>query len=221
MPDDGRIPGPIVIPNAVQLRLLFTLPNTKVARCVFHASAAGGFSATSTVAEAIFAALKAAAGWTNWRTQLSSGVTFSGVELRDLRTPNQPIVTSTGAAAAGTGAGTALPPGDALTVTLRTAGAGRGFRGRVYLPGLDSSALAAGGVASATTVTNSAAFVTALQTAMASSGLTMAIAQPARQAYTGVTGVNYAARNAGLATVTSIVTRNNIIDHQRRRSGRS
>lgn len=221
MPDPGRIPGPIVIPNAVEMRLLWTLPNTKQARNVFHARVAGGFSATSTVAEAVFTALKAAAGWTAFKTRVNSGVSLAGVELRDLRSANLPIVASTSAASAGTGAGTALPPGDAITVTLRTAGAGRGFRGRVYLPGLDTSALAAGGVAAAGTVTDSAAFVTAVQSAMSGQGMTMAIAQPARQAYVGSTGVNYSARGAGLQDVTSIVTRNNIIDHQRRRAGRS
>lgn len=221
MADLGRIPGAIVIPNCVEARLFWNLPNTKVARNVFHARVAGGFSATSTVADAVFTALKAAAGWTAWKVRVNSGISFAGVELRDLRTANQPIVASTTAVAAGTGAGTALPPGDALTVTLRTAGAGRGFRGRVYLPGLDTAALAAGGVAAAGTVTDATAFVTAVQAALTASGMTMAIAQPARQAYQGSTGVNYPARAAGVQDVTSIVTRNNIIDHQRRRAGRS
>jgi hypothetical protein len=92
----------------------------------------------------------------------------------------------------------------------------------VYLPGLDFSALAAGGVASAATVTDAAAFVTAVQTAMTASGLTLCIMQPARAQYTStVTGAFHAARSAATQDVTSIVSRNTIIDHQRRRSGRS
>lgn len=221
MPDAGRIAGPIVIPNAVQVRLIWSLANGKTVFNVLHGSVPGGFAATSTVAEAIFAAIKASAAWTALKANLSSGVSLTGVDLRDLRSANQPLAASTGAASPGTGAGTALPPGDALCVTLRTAGAGRGFRGRVYLPGFDSTAMAAGGVAAAGTVTNATSFVTAVQTALSGQSITMAIAQPARQAYTGSTGAAHSARGAAVQPVTSIVTRNNIFDHQRRRAGRS
>ncbi len=221
MPDAGRIAGAVVIPNCIQVRMLWTLPNTKTAYNVLHGTVAGGFTATSAVAEAIFTALKAAAGWTSWRARVNSGVNLAGVDLRDMRTANQPVVASTSAAAAGTGAGTALPPGDALCVTLRTALAGRSYRGRVFLPGLDATALAAGGVAAAGTVTDATSFVTALQTALTGQSIAMAIAQPARQSYVGSTGAVHIARAAAAAVVTSIVTRNNIIDHQRRRAGRS
>lgn len=221
MPDAGRIAGAVIIPNCIQVRLLWSLPNARTAVNVLHASVAGGFSPTSTIAEAIFTAIKAAAGWTSWKARVNTGISLAGVDLRDMRSYNQPLVASTSAASAGTGAGTALPPGDALVVTLRTANAGRGYRGRVFLPGLDSSALAAGGVAAAGTVTDSAAFVTAVQAALTGQSMTMAIAQPARAQYEGTTGAVHPARAAGVAPVTSIVTRNNIIDHQRRRAGRS
>lgn len=221
MPDEGRIPGPIVIPNTIQVRLIWALPNGKTVYNVLHASVAGGFSATTAVADAIFTALKANAGWTSWRARLNTTVSITGVDLRDLRTANMPIVQSTTAAAAGTGATGALPPGDALCVTLRTALVGRGARGRVYLPGLDFSAIAAGGVAAAGTVTDSVAFVTGVQTVLTASAATLAIANPARAAYTGSTGAAHAARPAGILPVTGIVCRNTTIDHQRRRAGRS
>lgn len=221
MPDPGRIPGPVVIPTGIQVRLIWTLPNGKTVYNVLHGIVGGGFTATSTVAEAVRAALTAAGGWTTLRPLLNTGVSFAGVDLRDLRSINQPIVQSTGAAIAGTGAGTALPPGDALTVTLRTATVGRNSRGRVYLPGFDSTAMASGGVAAAGTVTAATGFVTAVQTALSGQGITLALANPARAAYTGSTGAAHAARTAAMLTVTSIVTRNNIFDHQRRRAGRS
>lgn len=221
MRDPGRIAGPVIIPNAVQVRLLWTLPNGKTVANVLHASVAGGFSATSTVAEAVRAAIVASAGWTAWKARLNTTVSLAAVDIRDLRTGNNPLVASTGAAAAGTGAGTALPPGDALVVTLRTAFAGRSYRGRAYLPGLDSTALAAGGVAAAGTVTDATSFMTAVQTALSGQGMTLAVAQPARQQYTSAKGTLHNARTAALQTVTSIVTRNTTIDHQRRRAGRS
>jgi hypothetical protein len=221
MPDDGRIPGPIIIPNCIQVRLIWTQPNTKTVYNVMHGSVAGGFSATTAVADAIFTALKANAGWTAWKARVNSGVNLAGVDLRDLRTANMPIVPSTTAVAPGTGVGGALPPGDAFCVTLRTANTGRGFRGRVYLPGLDLAALAAGGVAAAGTLTDAAAFVTGVQTVLTASSVTLAIGQPARQSYVGSTGAAHAARSAAVIPVTAIVARNNIIDHQRRRAGRS
>ena len=219
--DGGRIPGAFTVPNCVQMRLEWTLPSTKLVYNVLHGRVAGGFTATAAIAEAIRAALAAAAAVTTWRTHVSTLVSLSHVDLRDMRTLNMPIVQSTGAALAGTGVGGAIPPGEAFCVTLRTAFVGRANRGRIYLPGLDFSALAAGGVASAATSTDAAAFVTAVQTAMTASGLTMCIMQPARQAYTGTTGAAHAARAAGTVDVAAIVSRNTIIDHQRRRSGRS
>lgn len=220
--DQGRIAGPIVIPTCIQVRVAWTLPNTKTVFNVMHASVAGGFSATAPVAEAIRAAIVASAAWTAYKANVNSGVNLAFVDLRDQRSANLPLVQSTGAATPGTGAGTALPPGDACVVTLRTANAGRGFRGRVYLPGLDSTALAAGGVLAAGTVTNTQSFVQAIQAALTGQSMTMAIAQPARQAYTSNrTNRVFVARAANMQTVTSIVTRNNIVDHQRRRAGRS
>lgn len=221
MPDPGRIPGPVVIPNCVQVRLIWTLPNTKTVYNVMHGSVAGGFTATTVIAQAIFAAILGAADWTNWRAQISSGVSLAGVDIRDLRTAFQPTLQSTGGPVAGTGAGTALPPGDAVVVTLRSAVVGQHGRGRVYLPGLDSTGLAAGGVASANTVTRAPLFVAAVQTAMAGQGITMAIANPARAGYTGTTGTVHAARTATLQPVTAIVCRNNVLDHQRKRAGRT
>lgn len=223
MADPGHVPGAVVIPNAVQVRMIWTLPNTKTVYNVLHGRVAGGFNATTVVAQAIFAALLADAGWTNWRAQVSTGVSIVGIDLRDLRQANMPTLQSTGGSVAGTGASGAIPPGDAFCVTLRTSQVGPGARGRVYLPGLDFSALAAGGVASANTVTRAPAFVTALQTAMAGQGMTLAIAQPARAEYTNpITGTHHPARAANInLDVTAIVARNNVLDHQRRRAGRS
>src|SRR5258708_137940 len=123
MPDLGRIAGPIVIPNAIEVDLVWNLTSGKQVKNVLHGQVAAGFNATPSDAT---------------------------VSLRDLRPPNMPVVTSTGAPTAGTGVATALPRGASLVISERAARAGRGFRGRIYLPGLDSSLLtAATGAASA------------------------------------------------------------------------
>jgi hypothetical protein len=62
-------------------------------------------------------------------------------------------------------------------------------------------------------------FVTAIQTAMTASGLTMCIQQPPRLAYTGPnTGTPHAARVAATVDVTSISTRSTTFRSQRRRA---
>ena len=219
MADPGRIAGPVVIPSCVQVRLIWTLPSGKQVFNVLHGSVAGGFNATAAVAQAIYAAIIASGGWTSWKARVNLNGNLFGVDLRDLRTANMPIVQSTGGATAGTGATGATPPGSALVVTERTASAGRGFRGRVYLPGLDVSDLvAATGAASAATQTDALAFMNAVSAALTASGITLALANPARAAYTGRKGAAHAARAAAVVPITSMVVRTGTINSQRRRS---
>lgn len=219
MVDLGRIPGALVIPAGIEVNLLWTCANGKTARNTLGGSVASGFSATAVIAEAVRAAIVASGAWTAWAARLHSTVSFAGVELRDLRSANLPLVQSTGAAAPGTGAGLALPSQDALVVTLRTALAGRANRGRVYLVGFDSGTLvAATGSASAGTLTDATSFITEVQTALGASGITLAIKHPARAAYTGKRGAAIPARSAGMVPVTEIVCRDAIFDSQRRRN---
>jgi hypothetical protein len=217
MTDPGRIPGPLVIPNCCEVHLRWTLPNSKTVLNTLNGSFGGGFVATAAIAEAIRAAIVASGAWTAYKAFVNSGVGFAGVDLRDVHAANNPLVSSTGASAPGTGAGGALPEGVAACITLRTALAGRGFRGRVYLPGIDFAALAAGGVQSAAFITAAVNFVTEVQTAMNASGLTLCIAQPARAGYTGRKGAIHLARPANTQTVTAITDRNNLFNSQRRR----
>jgi hypothetical protein len=217
--DLGRIPGPMVIPNCIEVDLLWNLASGKQVKNVLHGQVAAGFTATAAVAQAVFAAVLASASWTAWRALINSNAQFAGIQLRDLRTANMPFVTSTGVAVAGTGVATALPPGVSLVISERTAQAGRGFRGRIYLPGLDSAAVTAA-TGAATPAANTAAvnFVTAVSTALTASAITLSIANPARQAYTGRTGRAIPLRPNGVINVTSIVARLTALTSQRRRS---
>lgn len=217
--DLGRIPGPIVIPNAIEVDLLWNLASGKQVKNVLHGQVAGGFNATAAIAQAIYAAIIASASWTAYKPFINSNCSFAGVQLRDLRTANMPFVSSTGAVTPGTGAASALPPGVALVISERTAQAGRGFRGRIYLPGLDSVALtAATGAASAAANTAAVNFVTAVQTALTASAITLSISNPARQAYVGKNLRAIPARAAGIINVTSLVARLTALTSQRRRS---
>lgn len=219
MADPGRIAGPIVIPNCIEVDLLWNIVPTKQVKNVLHGQVASGFNATAAIAQAVYAAIIASGQWTAYKAYVNAGCQFAGVQLRDLRSANNPFVTSTGAATPGTGAGLALPPAVAPVVTFRTANAGRGFRGRAYVPGIDSTAL------NANTGNFSAAFQTALQnffteveTALTAQSITHCIAQPARNGYTGRKGRVIPARNAGTAQVTSLLMRQLVANSQRRRA---
>ncbi len=219
MPDLGRIAGPIVIPNAIEVDLVWNLTSGKQVKNVLHGQVAAGFNATAAIAQAVYAAIIASASWTAWKPFVNANASLAAVNLRDLRTANMPVVTSTGAATPGTGIATALPPGASLVISERTAQAGRGFRGRVYLPGLDSSLLvAATGAASAAGNTAAVNFMTAVSTALTASGITLSIANPARAAYVGRKGRAIAARANAIINVTSMVARLTALTSQRRRS---
>ena len=218
--DAGRIKGSIVIPTAVEVDLLWNLANGKTnMKCVMGGIVAGGFTATSAIAQTVFASITGSAAWTAYAAYVHTTASFAGVQLRDLRAANNPYVKSTGAAVAGTGAGTALSSSLAIPINLPTAFAGRGFRGRVYLPGLDSGADVSGtGLILAAAVTAAVNFVIQVQTSLTASGITLALKQPARQQYTGVTGAVHTARAAQITAVTTPQSRTAYFATQRRRS---
>jgi len=218
--DPGRSPGAFVVPNCVQVRMNWNLPNGKVVHNVLHGRVAGGFTATSVVAQAVYAALIASASCTAYKPYVNAASSLAGIDLRDMRTLNQPTLPSTGGSTAGTGVAVSLPPAAAICVTLKTALAGQSNRGRVYLPGIDSAAdVSATGAILAAANTAALNFITALQTAMAASGLTLCIQNPPRIAYTGAkTGTVHPARIAGTVDVTSISTRSTTFRSQRRRA---
>jgi hypothetical protein len=219
MADGGRIAGPVIIPNCIEVDLIWNLPSGKQVKNVLHGQVAAGFTATAAIAQAVYASLIGSGSWTAYAAYLSNAGSLAAVALRDLRSANMPVVQSTGGATAGTSVSAALPPGVSLPITLRTASAGRGFRGRVYLPGLAANGVVTGtGAIVAATNTAAVNFITALQTALTASAITHSIAQPARQAYTGRKGRAIPARAANVVNVTSVVARLTAFTSQRRRS---
>lgn len=212
--------GQYVVPATVMIALRWNLTNGKISRNVMHASVAGGFASSAAVAQAIYAAIIASAAWTAYKPFVNQGNSLAGVDLRDLRSLNQPVFPSTGAVTPGTGVAAEVPQGTALCVTLKTNLAGRANRGRVYLPGLDTTAVvAATGAINVAANTAAVNFITAVQTAFSASSATLAIWVPPRNGYTSiVTGTVIPARPAASPnTVTTITTRSTTFRSQRRR----
>jgi hypothetical protein len=216
--DPGEIGGPVVIPQCAQIGLVWTLTDGHVAHNVMYGRYSGAYAGTQTQANAILSALIAGGTWTALAAYMSNTGSLTAVTLRNVAVPNQAVVQSNNAGSAGSSASIALPDETALVVTLRTAQAGPGFRGRVYIPNWATNALGAGNVVLAAAVTALGAWATAnLLTAPAGQGYTPVIGQRERAAYTGSTGTVHAARPAGSVTITSAVVRDNHWDTQRKR----
>jgi len=68
-----------------------------------------------------------------------------------------------------------MPSSVAAVVTLRTAGSGKSFRGRIYFSGFTETDNMAGGAATPAVGTSMVAFVQAVDTAITGSGLRLAV----------------------------------------------
>jgi hypothetical protein len=203
----------LVFPGAVECRLHWTM-NGVDAYNVLHGSVAGGFAVTQAIANTVDAAIKARMISSNLQGRCATTTQLVAVALRDLRAANQAEFIGTGAAVVGTAAGFPLPNEVALCVTLRTALAGRSFRGRVYLGGFGVvSSDAAGQIA---TGLNSVAalFMTGVISDLLASSITMAVLSRPRPAGPGGVPPAYA---GALTPIVSAVTRDTLWDSQRRR----
>jgi len=215
--DPGALGGPVVIPNCVQIVLNWGLAGGKIGHNVLYGRAPGIPAPTAAQAESIRAAITSGAAWTNLASHFAPSTLLSGVSLRSVHAQDQPIVSSTGAAVAGSGTGPAMPDEVALCVTLRTAQTGRSNRGRVYIPGWNVGQVAADNTADSAAMSSAAAWVNTFRSVFAAAGYVHVIGHPARAAYTGSTGTTHPARTAGSIDVVSAEVRDNHWDSQRRR----
>ena len=214
----GYVPGPLVIPQTCEVKLHWRLANFKQASNVFHAIIPDGFALDETVPTGIMDEITASAGWADLNPFLSTETSLQSVEAKDLRAANLGGYISTSATITGTSAADSLPEGVALVVGLRTAQSGRSFRGRVYIPGFSTDALAADGRAAATVAGSAAEFVQAVKDAMSVVGLEMCIAHRGHAEYVSPsTGQTVPAEGAGSVVVTQVRNTDGIFDSQRRR----
>jgi hypothetical protein len=201
----------LVVPNAALVRLIWTAGGPPYAVNVLGAHNISGTAVTQAACNAIGAAIKTALATSGLNAQLSTLVSLNSVGLRNINVANQVELLDNAAGASGTAAGDMLPPQIAFCLTLRTALAGRSFRGRMYIPGFAESASAGMGVAVAGVGTAAVAFGNAIMAAMSAQGLPLAIvSRPAP---------DRVPPSAGFVTeVTSVVSRDLVWDTQRRRA---
>ena len=226
--DLGKIPGPVFINDVAAVRLMWTLPNGKPASNVLHASGIGALDLTQGQIDAKFSALVTAftaAG--SIQTCLHEETVFQGIGVRNLSPIGSPPVahgeiTSSADGVSGTLTDNPLPQGVAFAVSLRTAQGGQQGRGRVYFGGFTEAMNTADGDADPAVFNGTRSFMLAVQAALAAGtpALHLCIAHPARAAYTGRSGAEHPARDAGSVPVTSIVSRDHNWDTVRLRQRR-
>jgi len=217
MASPGYIAGPLIIPLTFQMRLLWTLPNSKTATNVLHLIVPDGTVNSQALADALYDGIVGFGDTAPYLAYLSSETSLVGVDVRDIRTASQALFQSTGLATAGTGGGNALPEEVSLVVTLRTALAGRAHRGRIFLTGFDDSTLDVNGHADATFVLTTLAFVAGIVAIIGENGMDLGVGHRGHAEYINAKGATVAAEAAGTDRVTNVIVRDNVFDSQRRR----
>lgn len=171
------------------------------------------------IADNMLTALLGLAGTTAWLAELPTTTTLIGLDVRDLRAANNPLISSAAVSHPGTAVESALPPQTAIVITLRTAFAGRAFRGRTYLGGLSGHTSDANGRITAAANTAADEFVGGFGAICTAQGGSWAILQRWLPERTNKAGVTLPERQPQVVPVNAIAARDNIFDTQRRRSG--
>lgn len=198
----------LVVANAAQLRLIWSLGGSLYALNIMGV-VANAVPITQAITNTIGTAIKSSFTSSALSASISTQVSLVNIGLRDIRTANTAEFLDSGAAVPGTLAGDLLPPQTALCVTLRTAQAGRSFRGRVYLCGFGEAV--SGSTGAFTTLASPVNFITALKANLVTSGMDLGVLSRPRFAPLPP--------SAGFVTpVTSIVLRDSVWDTQRRRA---
>jgi hypothetical protein len=201
----------LVLATAVQVRLFWTL-NAIAAYNVLSGIVGGGYANSQAHADALTTAVLGRFTSSGLKALSASTTSLLGAGIRDIRTANQAEFYNTSAPVAGTGAGDPMPNQMAAVVTLRTALAGKSYRGRVYIGGANEAENDSAGHIVAAYNTAIAAFITGVQTDMATEGITLAVMSRPRTAPPFPV-----AWGGAITPVTAITTRDVLWDTQRRR----
>jgi len=214
--DGGRIPGGVVIPNALEVVWFWQLPNLRTGHTVTHARNRGTFVASDATAEAIRASIA-----TNLSTNLSVwqhvSTIFQRLTVRDMSALTNPAFMSANTPTPGTGVGAPQPSQLAAVLTGFTAIRGKGTRARYYMPGFIIGTTDVEGHIISGLQTALNAFGSALPGNYTANGLDLALARPARQQYTGITGTVHPQRGPTIEPVTSVRLNDVIFDTVRSR----
>lgn len=195
---------PVVIEGTLNIRVIWTLANGQEALNVLNADIGAGPSVNQAMATTIAGHVGAAHVSSGLQALQPTTVELDRVDIRDLRTANQPLISAT-IGQAGTDTSDQLPNGVSLVVTARTALVGRSFRGRTFIPGFSGTARGTDGTATTAAQDAAAGFLDDLNGDMTAEGWPLGVASQTT--------------SPGFITqVTNYVTRNGVWDRQWRRA---
>lgn len=123
----------LVIPNGGQLSLVWAVGSERSYNVLgLNVSPGGVFDQTT--ANAFGAVVSSAFTSSSIAASIDAGTALTAVAIRDLRVANMAEIGATFTPMFGTAVGDKLSNATAAVYTLRTAKAGKSYRGRVYLP---------------------------------------------------------------------------------------
>lgn len=209
----------LVIPNAALVTLVWS-GETRTWRNVLGAVGTGALPAIDqALANALFTGISTAAGFVNLLALLAPTVVFETLTIRDISGPNRAEFTAAGTPVSGGGIGDALPLSVAAVVTVRTALAGKSFRGRTYFSGFTEGQNDATGRQLPAVNTAIVGAMTSINSILAGHSLTVAVLSRPRDAKT-IPAKTIAAKTGQGTAVSTFIARNTKWESQRRRTGR-
>lgn len=211
--------GAMVVPLGVQVRLIWNVGTTLVGNNVLGAVKLSATTIDQAFANTLGAAIKAGYVSSGLASRQATNWNLSKVGVRDVSTANlAEFVDAAGPQAGTLAAAQTTPFHTAFVVTLRTAKAGKRYRGRVFLPGVAEESVN-GAALDALHAADYVDFITAIDAAMTASGLDFAVLS--RPVYQKDPLGNEVLIRPGEGTpVTSILKRNDVASTQRRRLSR-
>lgn len=213
------MPGSLVIPNAVQIKIKWTY-GTLQGINVLGGVGAGSASVNQALADNLDTMIKAALTSSGLVPLLHSTVTLNQVTVRSLVSAGLAEWAGAGAGVAGTGTGDRMPNSVASIVSLKTARAGKSYRGRVYISGFSEGQNDPSGQMVNTVATASTAFINTIRTNITGQGLQLAVLSPALPERTTKPGTVLPAKPAFAEPVTTQLVRSFIWGTQRKRNHR-
>jgi hypothetical protein len=209
------VPKHLVIPDTFQCRFV-TSVNGRLTNVIEHGLIPAGQQVNVTLANAIATAM-----FTLWNADLASHAppttTVTKAILRDLRQPSMAEVESTISSPVGTGTTDELPLQIAAVLTLRTAQAGKKFRGRSYWCGFDEGSNGPNGHMTTAMKASLDTFAAGYMGAFNQSGCTLGVAHRPTL-FDENTGLPVAPGLGFTTAVTQVVCRDDRWDSQRRRN---
>lgn len=193
----------LVIANAVQVKVIWSRAGLRYAINVYGATGLGPTGVNQALANTVGANVKSLFTSSTLVSAIHNSVSLEKVAVRSIGAANQPEFEDAGAAVPGTAVGNFMPPQVCLCVTMRTALAGKEFRGRSYIGGFSVGSADANGASNAGAVTAVTAFVDGLRTGQFGAALTLSV---------------LSRKNLVATPVTLVLSRTTTFETQRRRA---